>query len=171
MAGETAYSLLTSFGNKVVDALGRSLDRKKDTTGELRDSIRFQVKILGTRTLFQLMLVDYYKWVDEGRKKGKGVPVNVLKSWLTYPGTLEKIGAREAGIFAASKRNKAKKGLVAINRSKINSLSFLINRKIKNKGIKPTRFYSKVVNKTLIDELKKNLTEATKKDVLITITK
>lgn len=171
MAGETTYSLLTSFGNKVVDALGRSLDRKKDTTGELRDSIRFQIKILGNRMVFQLLLADYYKWVDEGRKKGKGIPVNVLKSWLTYPGTLEKIGAKGAGIYAASKRNKSKKGLIAINRSKINSLSYIINKKIREKGIKPTHFYSKVVNKDLVNELKKNLIEATKKDVLVTITK
>ena len=158
----TVNDLLTVFGKKFVDDLGKSLDAKKDATGKLRGSIRFQTKIFTERYEFNLLMEDYYKWVDEGRQAGKKAPPinpNVLMKWIQD----KKIRPR-AGSKLPSRKAKGFNMLAATK-----SLAFLIGRKISKFGIKPTYFFSDVFDDGRMDKLKVDLGNGLKKDILIEI--
>lgn len=166
MAEPTAYKILEQFGVNVVDALGKSLPRDKDATGVLRESIHFQVKILGEKMVFKLMLEDYYINVEDGRKQGaKLPPYSAIAKWVNNKhlkvrtNTFTKSGIRKT------------KPVSKIDSEHRANLIRSIQWGIKKKGIKPTHFYSKVVNKDMLSGLKKDLIQATKKDVIVSITK
>jgi hypothetical protein len=168
MAAEKFVSVsevLKKFGKDFVDALGKSLDNKKDSTGKLRESIRFQIKIYGQSYSFNLLMEDYYKWVDEGRKPGKGIPIKELDSWLKEPATISKLK-----LFQDSKLTTGKGLKKTLNKnSRVKSLSFLINRKIKLKGIKPTHFFTNVLEDGRVLKLQSDLRSALKKDIIVSI--
>mgnify|MGYP003675135661 FL=1 len=66
--------------------------------------------------------------VDKGRKAGKGIPINVLDEWIrTKPVRLRDL---KTGAFLQKTPARMK------------SLSYLINRKIKEEGIKASNFFS-----------------------------
>src|SRR6476469_3867445 len=74
-------SLLQKHGQEIVDQLGKALPKSSDATRTLRQSIRFTVKPSGMAYNFQLILADYYEWVDKGRKAGKMPPVDEIVKW------------------------------------------------------------------------------------------
>lgn len=152
------YDFINKWGEDFVSALDKSLDRKKDTTGALRESIRFQIKIFSEYYQFELNMEDYYKWVDEGRKPGKGPPINpnVILKWVSLKGL--------SGVV-----NKKGLKVLSTNINAAKSAAFLINRKIKRFGIKPTYFFSDVFEDGRIEVLKRELGKALKKDVLVEI--
>lgn len=151
--GSLLYKILYKYGERMLEGLRKSLPEDKDTTGDLRKSIRFQIKVLGDQYLFQLMLKDYYKWVDEGRKPGKMPPEDEIIKWVRTK-------------FIDKKSRKRGRPVTIKN---IKSTAYAIRRKIAEKGIKPTKFYSKVVNKKLVDEMKIDLMRQFKKDVIVTL--
>ena len=79
-------------------------------TGSLSNSMKARVS---GRNSSQISMLAYGQAINDGRRKGKGVPAHALRSWI---------------------RRKV--------RSEVDekSLSFLINRKIKFFGIEPTHF-------------------------------
>lgn len=164
MAEGTAYSILTKFGLSVVDSLGKSLDHSKDATGNLRESIHFQIKILGEKMVFKLMLEDYYINVNDGRGVGKKLPpYEAISSWVD-----QKHLKVRTNTFTRNGIRKTKH-ISKIDAEHRENLIRGIQYAIKNRGIKPTHFYTKVVNKTLTDQLKSDLIKATKKDIQISI--
>lgn len=144
-------NILTKFGKELVLALEKSLSKKKDTTGRLRGSIKFRMRIFGSEHQFNLLMEDYYKWVDEGRPAGKAPPIEppVLLNWIKKKSSL-----------SLGKKQKLKE-------YQYKSLAFYVGRKIKRFGIKPTYFYSNVINDGRIERLKKDLSAELKKEVLI----
>lgn len=150
-------AVLVKFGEKLVDDLGRSLPREKDTTGALRDSIRFTTKAYGQVYVFELRMLDYYQWVDAGRKPGKFPPLKSIMSWISNKNTFNEV--------------KTKKGLKTLSNDiqGVRQLAFLIGRKIKQKGIKPTNFYSKVIEDGRLKRLSKELSAEAGREILIDI--
>jgi len=172
--GSTIEKVLNEFGEKLVEALVLNLDKdKKNASGNLQSSIRFDV-IEGTaKWTFQLSLLDYYKWVDEGRKPGKFPPITAIESWLRLPNVVNKIGLSYP-VQKPYKSGKAvlKGGLPKVSVSKesqLKSLAFLIARKISRKGIKASNFYSDVVNDNNLKNLQIAIRKALRRDVLIQI--
>lgn len=169
--------ILIEFGQKIVKELSQNLNTygykggKLDASGQLRSSIRFTTKILGDEFVFQLSMADYYQWVDEGRKPGKWPgeypsvnPANILKWMQTKHSLRSKIGS-------TSKANRAGiKGLASVNIKQAQSLAYLIGRKIKREGIKPTNFFSDVYNDEALLKLKKGLSAAMQKEIKIELT-
>lgn len=150
--------VLVAFGEKLVADLGKSLAAEKDTTGALRNSIQFTTKVFGQLYTFELSMLKYYQWVDEGRPAGKkGPPIQVLKSWISNKNTFNEV--------------KTKKGLktLANDIQGVNQLAFLIGRKIRKKGIKATHFYSKVVNDGRLKKLSEELTKEAGREIIIDI--
>ena len=102
--------------------------RRIDNSGDLRKSIRYDVEVFKNSVGFYIEMEAYGKYVDQGRKPGKGIPVETLKQWIkSKPVRLRDL---KTGSF------------IEQTESRINSLSFLINRKIKEKGIAATNFLS-----------------------------
>lgn len=170
--------ILNDFGKKIVKELSNNLNTyghnggRLDASGQLRSSIRFTTKILGDEFVFQLSMKDYYEWVDEGRKPGKWPgaypvinPSNILKWMQTKPSLQSKIGSGTTRIGRQSKKSST-----TINISKAKSLAFLISRKIKENGIKPTNFFSDVYNDEALLDLKKKLSVEMKKEITIELT-
>ena len=136
--------VLDKFGSKVTKLAKinvgayRSVNGKRrriDNTGKGRKSIRYKAQAAKTNNSFSLdiLMEDYMEWVDKGRKPGKGIPKDKLYKWIK----LKPIKVRDLKT----------KSFVKATESRVNSLMFLINRKIKEKGIAATNFLTEPFNK------------------------
>jgi len=168
---------LTIFGDELVSRLKTSFekprppynaDRGHRAGGGLERSMRFSVKFLGDHYRFQLMLADYYKFLDDGRgitKSGSkpGKLRDRIRKWIK-----EKQGQGFVLKGYEEKKKFFKKGTrKSLFERELDSASFLIARKIHRKGFKGSGWYSEVVNDNLKKELQKSLAQAFKKDVLV----
>ena len=98
---------------------------------------------------------DYGEFVDDGRKPGKGIPVSKLKQWIVS----KKMTVRDAN-------GKS----VSMTDSKLDGLAYVINRKIKNEGIKPTYFLTKPLEE-MINKFANDVAYAIGEDILADIMK
>ena len=105
---------------------GKIYYKRINNTGNLRNSLRGNVNTSANSFSADIMMEEYGEWVDKGRKKGKGVPPNAIRKWIKQ----KPLRVRDAsnGQF------------IKATESRINSLAYLINRKIKRKGIEATNF-------------------------------
>lgn len=155
-------ALLNEYGQRLVAALDAALPRTADATGELRQSIHFTIRRFGISYRFELLLADYYKWVDEGRKPGKMPPRDAILKWLKD----KRFVLREGRLQTKTKGSKLKK--VSDDMQLANRIAFLIQRKIGRFGTKPTNFYSSTVPEWVAD-LKREIPKALKRDVLVEV--
>jgi len=126
--------------------------RRTDNSSKLRKSISYDAKVSKTNRSFQfsISMEDYGVYVDKGRKPGKGIPPAELYKWIkSKPIRL---------------RDLETKSFIKTTESGIKSLAFLINRKIKEKGIAATNFLSTPFEKKF-KELPEDLQEAYALDV------
>lgn len=124
----------------------------KIASGTLEESIETKLRTGG----FQIVMADYWEYVDEGRKAGKFPPLSKIEEWLRFPNVRDRIR------FGASDK--------AFGDKERKQLAFLIGRKIARKGIKGSKFFSKVIESDLIDELAEALTVALADDIANSIT-
>jgi len=100
---------LAVIGKKVVKDARANLTRaKKRASGNLYNTLKYVVE--DSKLKFEM--ASYGRYVDQGRKPGKYVPVNSLKEWMKIKGIDSKY-------------------------------SFVINRAIKERGIKATFFFTR----------------------------
>ena len=142
---------LKTFGDKVVRNARISLAKRKrygNDTKALSKSLDYEVKVHKQSFSMTFSMEEYGSYLDQGVSgtkkryntrfsyKRKGPPIRVIESWIGRNGV----------------KGRNKKGRFITNRS----LAFLISRSIKEKGIKPTEFFTKAFNnafKKLPDEL------------------
>lgn len=124
--------ILNKIGTDLVNEIKFQLQKKKKIdTGNLLNSIKY--KIIQTRTGWQLIIFDtdgYLQYVDAGRKPGKWPPRDKIKPWV--------------------------KRKLKVEEDKIDSVSFLVARKIGEKGIAPTHII-KTALKTVLSNWKPKL--------------
>lgn len=155
-----ANDVLLKYRASIIESLRQNLIQlDKDQPGKLLQSIDIKITKNSSSLVFTLRMEDYWKYVDEGRRKGARMPpINAL---------LEFIKVR--GIKPNAKIIKGKKKQV--NRDKaLKQVAFAIGKTISKKGIKPTYFFSDVINEDLYLEMKTDLELALKKDIEITFT-
>lgn len=136
MAFDKLIDALNEFRGEYVRELTNSLTEKNlISSGQLGESIKLnvqpKVKVFGQIYRMQIRMAEYGEYVDEGRKPGKGLPPGVLDKWLTYPNTLQKVTGQDRQLKDHERK----------------SLSFLINRSIKQKGIKPKNWIQPAADK------------------------
>jgi len=149
--------ILNNFGVQTVKQLADNLNQKKiNASGKLQESINFKYPLNGDTYNFELSLLDYYEFVDKGRKPGKQPPRGKIFEWI-----------RQKDLSGAT----GKVGLIKDDFKRRKTLAFLIARKIGKFGTKPTNFFSSVVNRSAINKLKNDIAEALGRDVVFTITK
>jgi hypothetical protein len=140
---ENTEAYLKAFADRVLQQaqleLGayRTVDGKRrriDSTGRLRESLPGSYSLKVMANSIGLNFFDnndawkqYGYVVDQGRKAGKGVPPDALKAWIRQ----KPIRLRDLKTGSFVKQTEAG----------VNSLAYLINRKIKQKGIAPTYFF------------------------------
>ena len=97
---------LSEFGNQVTDSYkDKIIKNKVVASGKLRDSINYKLVTTENSVGVYLSAVDYWEYVEYGRKAGKFVPIKPLKNWLLQKGL-------KASPYAISKSIQ-KKGIKA----------------------------------------------------------
>lgn len=138
-------NLVNQFTVDVVNEYKRELilDGKKATGNLLKNVKPLEVEENGNKIIGRISLPDYWKWVEKGRKPGgKFPPPDKIRKWVDDKPILP----REVNGITPSKEQ----------------LSFLIGRKIHEKGIKPGNQLSNSIdnvynkyNKSISDKLEK----------------
>lgn len=135
---------------------GKIYRKRIDSSGKLKNSIDYTLETRGddgkfSRGILNFEMLEYGLYVDRGRKRGKGIPINPLVKWIKKKPL--RIRDLETG------------GFIKATDARVRSLAFLISRKAKMKGIKATNFFTEPLN----DEFPKyaqKLTDAAGDDYL-----
>lgn len=131
---------LDKLGKDSVDFLKTILLRNgKVASGDLINSISYQVVQESNGFILRILANDTFTYVDEGRRPGRIPPVKPIVSWI--------------------KEKKIKFGNLSDN-----SMGFIIARSIGEKGIKPMRLKKQLLDDFLTNK-DKLLLAATEKDV------
>lgn len=77
--------VLNDYGRNLVENYQRALaDYGKNASGDLSKSVRyiFNDKVKGVFEV-QLELLEYWKYIERGRKAGKMPPISAIERWIT----------------------------------------------------------------------------------------
>lgn len=169
--------VLEDFGINTVARLRESIDRKGvSASGNMRQSLDYRVLKSQDFTKFTLDFgkATYATQIDKGRgptkRGGTGAVyrnITGLQGWISQKGiappmTITYKKKTKQGIKIVAKTFK---DIAEANRS----LAFLIARKIHREGFKASHFYSEVVTPQLLDDLKTDIRDAFKRDIIITL--
>lgn len=137
--------------NRLIDGLQQN---EQSASGNLEESITFEVGQESGRVTLDILLADYYKFVDMGRAAGKMPPISKLRDWLRYPNVKDRLGIN---------------GLPDM---KLNGIAYLIARKIKREGTKGNHFFTNVIEKSgIIDDTVEAIADAAVNDLSLAIDK
>ena len=112
---------------------GKVYQKRIDSSGNLRNSISSDVELRTedgrfSRGFITFKMLEYGLTVDQGRKKGKGIPLAPLIQWINKKPL--KIRDLKTGSFL--KKTPAR----------VKGLAFVISRNAKKNRIKPTNFFT-----------------------------
>jgi hypothetical protein len=106
---DNVIKLMNKYGAEVVsEMLTRLNGFKKNASGELQKSLKYDIDQNGDVISLVIEGVDYAKYVDKGRRPGKYAPVSALKKWAKIKGIPEK------AVYAIN-RSIFKKGIAPTN--------------------------------------------------------
>jgi hypothetical protein len=138
---ETIEQVLSRYGEVIKKQLQSDIKTKPaskygaaNASGKLANSIRFEVDETGLK----VYALDYFYYVEKGRKSGKAPPRAVIEQWITDKGIVSDISTK--------------------------SLAFLIQRKIAREG---TEIYKQGGSKLLEDIITPNLLTQIRSDVIL----
>lgn len=154
MIGDLEYNNLREAMNQLGEALVIEIKLQlttdgKSATGDLINSIAYNLVTTSNGFEIQIMSKDYLKYVDQGRKPGKMPPSDKLVPWVKARG----IKFNDRGSVVTDE-----------------SAAFVIARSIGEKGIKPTDVIQKSF-KAVYDRRKDLISKAAIKDIQEFITK
>jgi hypothetical protein len=134
MAFVNTEAALVQVGGLVTRRLAQGLQENAAiASGDLEKSITFRAYQNNAILGLEILMLDYWQYVDEGRKAGRMPPVSKIQEWLTYPNVREKLQQNSDKEF-----------------SNIESKAFAIAKKIGEKGTKGTDFATNVFESTLV---------------------
>ena len=159
---------LLHFRNELQDNLIASLDKNASTgtSNALRQSIQVNLNDVTNGYELEVVLNDYYKFIDQGVQGVGGTAKTDTK--YTKKGTVfTNVAPRSP--FKYSKNNKPSVKHFSLW-SRVKGLNpFAVRESVFRKGITPNYFYSEVVNDKMLNELKENVLKFTSKDVIISL--
>ena len=187
--------LVFDFANGLLKDLQENLVNSDSmASGNLYQSISFEpLHITKTGIMFELIMDSYYKYVDKGVKgrdssakapnspyqyKDKRPPSGPIKEWLTTKGYKPKeefITASQQKRLTELSGIKRKKSVLRTKLKKqtmdeiMTSFAIATALNIQKNGIKATNFYSDVVNEERFDKFRKDIAEAFKQDIIISL--
>jgi hypothetical protein len=105
----------------------------KVASGRLRNSVQVNIVPSQDRPIIQILLDNYWQWVQSGRLPGKkGVPLDAIEQWI-----------RSRGLTGRDKKGRF---------IKRRSFAFAIQTNIKKFGIRPANFLDVAFNLLLTDQ-------------------
>lgn len=131
--GEYTKALADSLqgGSTLGTGEGQGYVASGDLLNSLGLDVQPKVKLFGQIYRMQIRMAEHGEYLDKGRKPGKGLPPRVLEEWLQLPNVLARITGQDA----------------RLKDYQIKSLAFVINRSIKQKGIKPKNWLQPAFDK------------------------
>src|SRR5687768_6531539 len=76
-------TILSKYGESITAAIKSNLQKSNSlTTGELYNSVHFEIYFVGDVISLGILANDYLKWVDQGRKPGKKPPLSAILKWV-----------------------------------------------------------------------------------------
>lgn len=139
--------VLNKYGYEIARNWQFDLDNAV-TSGNLRDSIYFDVITNDQGTSLVLYAEDYWKFVEQGRSPGKQPPQEKMLEFV-----------QKKNIMPKPYQLKSGKSVLPTQKQ----LAFLIGRKIGKEGIKARPYLQENIYDAIVD-LEKDLTEAYYKD-------
>jgi hypothetical protein len=176
--------LLDNFGIQLAKDLEVSMNKAlKDGSGFGRvqqAALQFNPKVTTNKdaTVLNINASDWYWQIIEygrnGKKKKwhsrpgaksnpKAPPADVILDWI------KKTGIKPDGVKSL-KGSKNKSALKTSNQNKYKQLTFLIQRKIGNFGIKPKPFRDRVIEDGRLDKLETDIAKIIGKDITLQLT-
>jgi len=168
--------VLIKYATLIADDASENLNRinkygsDSNASGRLQKSITVSpVKFAGGVYSIEISLLEYYKWVNEGRPRGKRPPISAIKQWIIQKqlrlddGGVTKNGYKRDGTLISKSKKK-----VQLGKSKVNILdavAYKIAARIGARGTEPTNFWSDAINRNK-EALYKAMAEALKQDVI-----
>lgn len=178
------YNLLDEFGTNLKEDLQQSLRDKGVTFGgqdsKLSSNIKFEIVQVGKSVTFKLKMPEYGEAVDKGRKAA-GVSVEgheSVSSWAKRKGIVGKfattsLNARLKAQTEAKSKNKNRKEWKTLKKpsfdKQLKAVTYLVSRKLKQKGYEGNHFYSEVIEDGRVDKLKKDLASILKSSIEVEI--
>lgn len=157
----TVEAMLALYAEEFIKAANDNLNKDNSvSTGKLGDSIEFEIESFGTAYKMQILVLDYYDYVNKGVKGVKG-------SGISSPYSFKYINPSKSHIEAIRKwikenRDKVKVTDIKYGKTrqeskaipydkKVSQLAYIIARSNKKKGIKGTGFWDKAFTETFND--------------------
>jgi hypothetical protein len=149
----------------------------RDQPGNLLESIDGFIKVEFNNISFELVMNDYWKFVDKGvdgwkqsrgseykyKRNTKRIPLDAMLKLIKFRGLVPE------SVEKPNKRVNKKLGAKKINAAR-ESYAWALGAVIKRDGLKPTHFFTDVINENLKQRLTKEISEALKKDIEINFT-
>ena len=149
--------ILDSFGKQFIDAYRAGLDKKNaNASKNLYNSLNFEVKIGKQSISLDILLNDYWKYLEYGCK---GMETSYPDAY--YPAHFPPTKAIEEWIKIKPVTPEKKEGEKLPTQKQ---LAYLISRSIYQKGIEPRFIFRDAVD-DVWEQLKDALNEAIEKDV------
>lgn len=184
----TVQEILDDFGVKLVTDVRTSLEQKQkekasrygspyNSNSKLAASINFTIKNTSGSIVFEFKMADYFEFVDRGRGAGnvsKDGQSSIYK-WIRnkgidprpiIQGMIDKQKMKNPPKKKRNVKRKAKK-LTYDNARK--QFTFLVSRKLKNKGYDGNFFYSEIILDGRLEKLQEDIKLAMNEEVEILI--
>lgn len=121
---ENTRLALNKFGKYLVAESRKNLTKKKkNVTGNLYQSLAYEITAGPNSLDFDFLMAEYGEWVDKGRKAGKLPPFGAIYAWTAR----RRLQFKDNSGKFLSYAETARKVMI----------------KIKAKGIEPSNFYSR----------------------------
>lgn len=148
--------ILDTFGKQFIDAYRAGLDEKNaNASRDLYNSLNFEIKIGEQSISLDILLNDYWKYLEYGCK---GEKTSYPEAY--YPAHYPPVKAIEEWIRIKPVIPEQKNGKLPTQKQ----LAYMIVNSIHNQGIKP-RFIFRDAGESIWEQLKDALDEAIEKDV------
>ncbi len=138
--------VLEDYGDYFIRAAREKLLRNgTNASGDLTNSLKKIVEIDGNYFSVSIELLDYWYYVEKGRKPGKFPPISKIEEWI-------RVKPVRPRVMTITRRWKVKSGEEHSKQVQVlptvKQLAFLIARKIATKGTKPQPFFKSTVKET-----------------------
>jgi len=129
--------------------------RGKVASGALGESISVTVRTPRKgRWIAEILMLDYWEAVDQGRKAGTMPPIQSIKDWLKWRAVKDRLTFGREGAFDANSTD---------------SIAYAIAKKIERVGTIGSNFATDVFESDLIDQIEDAVNDAVEKDLDKTI--
>jgi len=163
---DSPRKILENYKQIIIDALAESLEKNnKIASAGLVQSIEVNIKAFATNMVIEVSMADYWKYVDGGRKKGsKQPPLNAMLKHIANRG----IDYKKLQTMSKNSKGVLVKRKIPLTKEKaLKTLAFLIGRKIKSTGIKPTNFVNEAMESGFMNDLTRDMSAALKREIVL----